>query len=100
MGRKKKVQLEEAQAPEKGKIFEYGDLAIMCKCGRIQVLKEGVQHGLQFTLVPKEESFIQLRCDDCGADLKLGFLEGKKPEEPVTDTPEANENIQEENKQE
>lgn len=102
MGRKKKT-VEKVKEP---KSYEYGDLAVVCSCGSVQVLQKGIQHGLQWTIIPREDSYMWLRCDKCNADLKLCFLEGEKPEEvekpteSEANTPEANESIQEENKTE
>jgi hypothetical protein len=78
-GRKKK-----AAEPET-KLYEYGNLAVVCSCGSVQILGEGVEQGIQITLVNKEDSFIQLRCDKCNADIKLCLLEGIKPEVPLTE---------------
>jgi hypothetical protein len=44
-----------------------------------------MEHGLQITLTTREDSFVQLRCDKCSADIKLCFLEGIKPEVPLTE---------------
>lgn len=95
------------------KVFEYGDLSVVCSCGATQVLKKGIHNGLQLVLTTREDSFIQLRCNKCEADIKLCFLEGEKPadEEPeavleVEEKPteavieETNESVQEEDKQE
>lgn len=106
MGRKKKERpvtetTNKVETVKKEvKEYKYGDLAVVCKCGRIQVLQKGIEHGLQWTIVPREDSYMWLRCDECGADLKLCFLEGKKLEEPATNTQETDERIQEENKTE
>lgn len=97
MGRKKKVQEVDQQATvaPQPKVFEYGDLSVVCKCGRIQTLAKGIKDGLQLVITTNENSFIQLRCDECEADIKLCFLEGEKPvEEEVKET--TNEHIQEE----
>ena len=89
-----------AKKPEP-KVFAYGDLAIVCKCGHTTILGKGIEHGVQFTITTREDSFINLACRECGAELKLCFLEGVKPEEPVTESEEkVNEDVQEENKQE
>ena len=114
MGRKKKQPVETGPQVKK---FEYGDLAVVCKCGRIQIITKGVEKGLSIVLTTREDSFVQLRCDECEADIKLCFLEGVKPEEPqeinepiaaleVVDiepeinSEESNEGIQEEGKEE
>lgn len=89
MGRKKKETKPEVKS------FEYGDLAVVCSCGRTQILHKGMKGGVQLVLTTSEDSMIQLVCDECKADLKLRFLEGVKPEEEEKD-----ENIQEEGKQE
>lgn len=90
------------------KVFEYGDLVLTCKCGRVQTIAPSVHGGLQFMLVTREDSYMQFHCDECGADLKLGFVEGVAPAEPVAATeptniemkaPE-NESIPEESKEE
>ena len=101
MGRKKKVvettpEVQPQVQPEV-KVYEYGDLAVVCKCGRTQIIQKGIEKGLQLVLTTREDSYIQLRCDHCDSDIKLCFLEGVKPEieEPVVD-----EIIQEESKQE
>lgn len=87
-------------APEV-KAFQWGDLIISCKCGHTQVLGKGVEHGIQFHIVNREDSFLNLACSACGADLFLRLVEGEKPEEPIAvETAEANESIQEESKQE
>ena len=88
----------EATTPEV-KTFDYGDLAVVCSCGRTQVITKGIEKGLQLILATREDSFIQLKCDECNADIKLCFLEGVKPE-PEVSTEEPNEVIQEESKQE
>jgi len=109
MGRKKKevVQAEDkaVAVQAQGKTFEYGDLAVVCKCGRTQILQKGIQHGFQIIMSTNEASYIQLKCDSCEADMKLCFLEGEKPAEPEVATPtetqvEVNEGVQEEDKQE
>jgi hypothetical protein len=97
MGRKKKVA--ESAAPEV-KTFDYGDLAVVCKCGRTQIITKGVEKGLQLVLTTREDSFIQLRCDECDADIKLCFLEGVKPVEIEVKEPIVDESVQEESKQE
>jgi len=102
MGRKKKVA--EVKAPEP-KVFEWGDLIVKCKCGREQMLHKGVQHGLQLILQTREDSFIQLMCDSCGADVRLMFLEGEAPPQPVEVPTEeskekTDESVQQENKEE
>ena len=89
----------EAAVPEV-KTFDYGDLAVVCSCGRTQVIQKGIEKGLQLILATREDSFIQLKCDECSADIKLCFLEGVKPEEPEVSTEEPNEVIQEESKKE
>ena len=113
MGRKKKV-VEPVEVKPEVKMYEYGDLAVICsKCGSTQIIQKGIQHGMQFILVPREDSVIQLRCDKCDTDIKLCFLEGVKPEqteteieepvvnaEPVVNTEEVNEGVQKEDKQE
>jgi hypothetical protein len=96
MGRKKKVVEEEP----KSKGFQYGDLAVICKCGRTQIIHKGIEKGLQLVLTTNDESRIQLKCDECDADITLRFLEGEKPAEPVVNTEGVDENIQEESKQE
>jgi hypothetical protein len=111
MGRKKKEKAlkdEVVEAKADVKTFDYGDLAIKCKCGRVQLLEKGVQHGIQIILTTREDSFLKLQCDECGAIMELRFLEGEKPAEPVKElktveevkTKETDENIQEESKQE
>lgn len=98
MGRKKKV-VEEPKVEKlpQGKVFEYGDLAVVCKCGRTQIIHKGIQGGFNIVMTTNESSYVQLKCDSCDADMKLCFLEGEKPEETIKPTDES---IQEENKQE
>lgn len=128
MGRKKKAVVEATEAVEpvevkaEPKVFEYGDLAVVCKCGRTQIVHKGIKHGLQVMLATREDSKLQLICDECGADITLCFIEGEKPEgeeeeklevkteadleitendsETVVKYREENESIQEESKQE
>lgn len=105
MGRKKKINPE--VKPEV-KSFEYGDLAVVCKCGRTQILERGIDKGLQMIITTREDSYIQLRCDECGADMRLCFIEGEAPKKVETATEEVSEmssktvdeNVQEESKQE
>jgi transcription elongation factor Elf1 len=78
MGRKKKVV--EPKAPEP-KVFEYGDLVVVCKCGRTQTVRKGMKEGINIVLAPREDSYVQLVCNECGADLRLCFVEGVAPVE-------------------
>ena len=115
MVKKKKVEEPKVEAPAtpetvEVKTFDYGDLAVVCSCGRTQIITKGIEKGLQLILTTREDSFIQLKCDECSADIKLCFLEGVKPEEPNEITEpiaaietvdvEPNEVVQEEGKQE
>jgi hypothetical protein len=98
MGRKKVKDTNPQPTPQQEmKNFEYGDLVVACKCGQVQYLEKGVQHGVQLMLVPREGSFIKLACDKCESEISLKFIEGTKPEEPITE--ETNEGVQEENKE-
>lgn len=111
MGRKKKIAEEpKTEVKSEVKVFEYGDLAVVCKCGRTQIIQKGIDKGLQLILTTREDSYIQLRCDECESDIRLCFLEGVKPEpeikpvevteEAVVNTEKVNEVVQEESKQE
>ena len=100
MPRKKKAQAVEEpkveQPQQVTKHYEYADLAVICKCGRVQVVQPGMKDGFQLTMVPSDTSYIHLKCDVCDAELRLGFIEVAAPvEKEKTD-----ESIQEENKQE
>jgi hypothetical protein len=101
MGRKKKVKEEVPGV----KSWQYGDLAVVCKCGRTQIMKKGIEYGIQLVLTNREDSFVLLKCDECEAEIALRFIEGEKPaEEEVVIEPvieeTVNEGVQEENKQE
>jgi hypothetical protein len=101
MGRKKKVKEVEV---DNVKSWQYGDLAVVCKCGSTKIMKKGIEYGIQLVLVNREDSFILLKCDTCGAELGLRFLEGEKPAEVEVTEPIieeiVNEGVQEEDKQE
>lgn len=99
MPRKKKAKAVEEPKVEQlpyGKVFEYGDLAVICKCGRTQIVQAGMKDGYQLTMIPSETSYIHLKCDACETEIRLGFIEGKAPVE----IEKTDESIQEENKQE
>lgn len=118
MGRKKKVvepvveEVTTATEQPTGPKFdwEYGDLAVICKCGRTQIITKGIEQGLQLVITNKKESFIQLKCDECDSEITLRLIEGVKPEKPVVITEpvatvevvekETDEVVQEESKQE
>ena len=110
MSRKKEVakvvktkKTTKAKKEPEVKVWEYGDLVVQCKCGREQVVTKGVQHGIQFTLTTREDSFIQLNCDSCDTEIKIGFREGEAPPqpEPVEESkPTEDEGIQETSKEE
>jgi hypothetical protein len=110
-----KIKAEKPKRQKKAtkpKVFEYGDLSIVCSCGATQTLEKGMQQGLQIILTTRSDSFVQLRCDKCPADIKLCFLEGVEPAKPITEadlgyleteepiTESVDENVQEDGKEE
>jgi hypothetical protein len=80
--------------------FEYGDLVVQCKCGRTQVITKGIEKGLQLVITNKKASFIQLKCDECDAEVTLRLIEGVKPEPVINTEEKTDEVVQEESKQE
>lgn len=94
---KKAVAATKVEEPEV-KRYEWADLVMICKCGHVHLVKDGMQEGVQLTLLPTENSFIRLMCEECGSELTLQFVEGKAPE--ITEQPILDESVQEENKQE
>lgn len=103
---KKKKNEGKPLSDKKVKVFEYGDLVVQCSCGQQQILHKGISDGIQLVITPREDSFIQLRCDKCEASIKLCMIEGVKPDEAdpleLKESPKeetADESISEEDKQ-
>lgn len=52
--------------------FPYGDLVVICnQCGNKQVLETMVTDGRAIYLFNKNDSYLKLKCDKCGASMEI-----------------------------
>lgn len=74
--------IEQPQEGQVMKQFEYGDLTLECKCGKIKTVDKAIKGGISIPLptVSKEDRFIGFMCEECGAMLKL-YFEESSPED-------------------
>lgn len=75
----------EETALENTTSWDFGSIALTCKCGRTQTLMEHVQYGIQFIITTNNKSGVTLHCDKCHSELRLHCIEG----EPEPDAIEA-----------
>jgi len=69
---KSEEELKESE-PEPKEV-KLNALVIDCACGARKLMKIVDGHGVNVTLMAEDpDSFIELRCDECGAKLKLWF---------------------------
>jgi len=80
------------------KVFEYADLHLKCHaCGEDAVVFENVKGGLRVDLYTTDQHKLTLKCDKCGAEMELYYVESvNPPKETKEDEKSQDEEVQSE----
>lgn len=70
--------INNTQAEESHRFFEYGDLYLKCSCGSEKCIDTGFKHGVSFIMTTKENSFWKVVCSECNTEMTLYFKESSE----------------------